>query len=485
MKFFIKINILIFICAVNQPLLAQFNYTEKAQQAHNSILSIDFVKFDTIKQYKTDEDKGVFYWLGAYKSFIEFETTSSIIDADTVINQINNMVLLIEGLPHSSPFYYYCSADLHLFLSFVFFEQNEPLKSIQQYLKAKNLIKTRQQIYPDFEFAGKHELIQYFVNSFVNRQMGFSSKTYAELQKEYIDLLQSYLKTENITFKRELKLLGLILFNYQIDSNAEKFIHELNINLEYAKAGPLESLLSSMWYKKADRYNFQYLVLSSANKLGFQQRVNYLNLWYGNALLNRNNDSAIYFINRFLDKQQTPKLIQYARFKASLYWFVKGGVAKSDSLNRLILQTTNIAVAEDKQALYEVGHCALWTKELVLARILFDGGNYKKALGVLLSVKQKVSSYNKKQKLEYSYRLARIYHKLNDIEKAAKFYQMAINSELDSEFYYPAYSAYYLGNMYSKRGKNEKAEKYYTICNRLNSPVYKVSIHKKARQAME
>ncbi len=466
-------------------LVAQFNYSKKAQQAHNAILNLDFVKYESIKLQKTNTDKGIFNWLDAYRCFVEFETTSGIIEAKTVINQIMHQALTIEKLPHNSPFYFYCATDLHLFLSFVYFEHNESFKSLQHYLKANKLLKERQKEFPDFEFAGKHELIQYFINNYINRKMGFSSNSYATIQKEYKDLLQGFIKTENKTYNREMKLLGLILFSFHGNSDAKTFINELNINLDYANTGPIEALISSMWNKKADQYNVQYSILASAINLGFQQTANSLNLWHGNAMLNRNNDSAIYFINRFLKKQHNPKLIQYGRFKASLYWFLNNSVAKSDSLNQIIIQSTNFATAEDKQAFYEVGHSTLWTKELVMARVLFDGGNYKKALDVILSAKQKVAGFNNKQKLEYCYRLGRIYHKLNNIEMASKFYQMAINSKLDSEFYYPAYAAYYIGNMNRNKGNAKKAKKYYTICTHLDSPVYKTSIHKKARQAMQ
>ena len=388
-------------------------------------------------------------------------------------------------MTNNDPFSLYCQIDIHLFLSFLYFENSQNIYTIHEYLIAKNKINKLNQEFPDFEYVSKHLIVQYFIKNLINQQISYNSKTNIEYQKDYINLLKSNLASDNKIYNRELKLLGILLFNFQFNSQSDDLIKELNIDLDYSQTGPVEALVSSVWHKKAGNYNLQLQIFKEADELGYFKNLNSLNLWYGNALLNQVNDSAIFFLNRFIIQNRNNKLAEYARFKESLFWYINGNTTKSDSLNKLIKESDNFNTSEDKQAFYEINNAKNWTKELVLARLYFDGGRYQKALKLLLASRGKVSNYSNDQKLEYSYRLARIYDKLNNVELSSKFYQMAINSNLDSKYYYPAYSAYYLGNIYKRNGKFEKANHFYELCSQLDSPIYKVSIHKKARQAIQ
>lgn len=475
-----KIYFTFLLCVATFSSLAQFNYNDIAQKAHNDILNIDGL--DSIK---SDIGEGTYLWLESYKSFVELITSSKFYNVDSVINNIQENLSSIENLSAKNPYYYYYSADMHLFLSFLHFEHDELVNSFHQFLKAKGLIKSQQQDYPDFEFADKHKLVLFFANSFVDQQIGFSSIPNKQAQKQYINLLNKYLKQADGIYYRELKLLGILLSNYQFSSDAKNLINELRIDENYAKNGPIETFVSSVWYKKSEDYDTQLSILNYSINNGFQTNLNTLNFWYGNALLNQQSDSSIVYINEFLRNQQNNELVQYARFKASLYWFVNDEKTKSDSLNNIIINSETFITSEDKQAIYEIKNASNWVKESVLARLLFDGGNYKKALNVLYSARKNVSNYNKEQKIEYSYRMGRIYEKLGDTENAEKFYHMVINSNLDAEFYYPAYSAYYLGNLYKKAENIEKANQFFNICIKLDSPIYKSSIHKKAREAIK
>lgn len=479
LNYYYKIYLIIVLSIAVLPSWAQFNYNKIVSGAHNNILNLS--GFDIKKHTVDDSNRGILLWLESYQSFVEIATTSKRLNIDSSIYEINKSLSIIENYSKTNPFYYYCNADLHLFLSFLYFEQDEVIHSLYQFIKAKSLIHDQQHYFPDFEFSSKHRLVLFFVNNFVNQQIGFGSMSNAELQNQYINLLDSHLKLSDGVHYRELKILGILLASYQTDIDTDLIIKKLGISRGYAKEGPVETYISSYWYKKAGEYSTQLSILLNAKEGGFQNKLNALDLWYGNALLNQNNDSSIIYLNKFLHNQQSSKFIQYARFKTSMYWFLEGNKQKSDSLNTLIKKSNTLVSSEDKQAKYESRNTHNWINELIIARTLFDGGNYIKSLNVLLATKGNVSRYNQEQKLEYSYRMGRIYDKLGDMDNAENFYQMVISSGFDSEFYYPAYAAYYLGNIYHKKGEYKNANRYFNICTQLDSPIYKSSIHKKAK----
>lgn len=480
-----KIFIFLIVSGLSFSSKAQFNYSINAQNAHSAILDLNFERYNALRNLQNANDKAVFFWLDGYKNFVYYITSSKKSNPDSLINQLQHNISSLTSFSNRHPFYNYTLTDLNLFLSYIYLDENKPILALQHYLKAKSILNSSAKKYPDFEFGGKHALVGFIINHQISQQFGLKTPSNIELQTAYIHLYEKHSITANQTYNRELKLLTILLFDLQFDSDATLFIQKLDLSMEYAKTGPIEAFASALWYKKAENYPVQLSILQHAHELGFTKHYNLLNLWYGIALLNNQNDSAIYFIDAFTYRQQNLKGIQYASFKASMYWFLKGNTAKSNRLNQNILKSAEFYSSEDKQARYEIEHAEFWTKELVEARLLFDGGNYKKSLEVLLSARAKVSSYTNEQKLEYGYRIARIYDKFKDVEKAAKFYLMVINSDLDSRFYYPAYAAFYLGNLYAERNESDKAKTYYSKCIELDSPIYKASIHKKAKMAMQ
>jgi len=480
----LKILVLIFLLGLNTIEVKAQKKIADIQLLHNTILNLDFNQYETLKNSTPNKDKDLLYWLDGYKCFIEYKTTHKAFDKDSVLTQINFCYERIKNSDNKSIYYYYTQADLQLFLSFIYFESNKSIASLNHYLKANSLIKKQQELYPEFKFAAKHKLLQFFVHSMLNQQLGIFEQPVEQIQENFTKLISNSGSTEDTVFHRELKLLGILLFNFQFNSNPERFSNDLKIDTHYASKGPLESILSAMWAKKTSNYAELNTILSTAIKQGYERKINLLNLYYGNTLLNQRKDSSIFFIHAFLNNQENNYWKSYANYKALTYWYYKKDYKKYDSIALSINIQTNQVTPDDKQALYELKNRNFWTPELINARLMFDGGNYNSALKVLLENKHKVQYYQIEQKLEYSYRIARIYHKLNELDNAERFYVMAINSNLDKQFYYPAYAAFYLGTIYQSKNNINEANKFFAKCVELDSPIYKSSIHSQANNAM-
>jgi hypothetical protein len=63
---------------------------------------------------------------------------------------------------------------------------------------------------------------------------------------------------------------------------------------------------------------------------------------------------------------------------------------------------------------------------LLKARLLFDGGYYRKALNLLISNRDKLESLSIEQQTEYHYRLGRIYDGLDNKVNARLEYSKAL-----------------------------------------------------------
>jgi len=478
----IKISVFLFLLQ-SLSVNAQFDYSSNIKNAKNALLNLDFESYNKIIK-QCDSSNLLVDWLNAYKAFIFYRASSQKTNIDNAISTIKFSAEKIENHKAQTPYYYYSLSDIYFFLSFLYLEKGESFKAFQSYYYARQNTKINLQKYPDFNLSHKHELAIFTINSIINRELTLFAKSENEICNEYLNLFAKYSKHLQGVDSRELKLLGVLLFDIQFSNNYNLLLQKTEINESFAKQGPLETYAVSVLYKKSENYKKRTDILNYAVSNHFTERLNLLNLYYANALLNNNNSSADIYYNKFLSKQKNSRLIQYAEFKYAMYWFINNNKLKVDSLIYLIKNARTVKTFEDKQAVYEIKNYKNWNRELILSRVFFDGGNYQSALKVLLLAKGNVHSYNKYQKLEYSYRLARIYDKTGKYKFALKFYDMVINSGLDSEFYYPAYAAYYAGKIELLQNNTDMAKAYFKKCRKMDSPVYKSDIHKKAEKMM-
>lgn len=122
---------------------------------------------------------------------------------------------------------------------------------------------------------------------------------------------------------------------------------------------------------------------------------------------------------------------------------------------------------------------------LLKVRLLFDGGYYRDALKELLSHKPSEAYSSEKERLEFTYRLARIYHKLAIYDKAKSYYRMTVESGRDKPFYFGANAALHLGELYLNEGNKAAAKSSFEQCLDMNPDTYKASIHQKAKAYLQ
>ena len=141
-------------------------------------------------------------------------------------------------------------------------------------------------------------------------------------------------------------------------------------------------------------------------------------------------------------------------------------------------------IDEDKAAQSESAEVEMGNRILLRSRLLFDGGYYIKAQQELAGVS--VDSFPKyKDQLEVTYRLARIYQKTGQEEKAIDLYQKTIDNGSAATFYFAANSALMMGILYEERKDLDKAESYFKKCLSMERHQYQNSIDQKAQAGLD
>ena len=88
------------------------------------------------------------------------------------------------------------------------------------------------------------------------------------------------------------------------------------------------------------------------------------------------------------------------------------------------------------------------------------------------------------EKLEFAYRVARIYDDLGREEDAIRNYQIAIRLGENRREHYAARAALQIGQIYEKRGQKALAISYYQKCLDMDDHEYKDSLDQRAKSGI-
>lgn len=141
-------------------------------------------------------------------------------------------------------------------------------------------------------------------------------------------------------------------------------------------------------------------------------------------------------------------------------------------------------IDDDKEALKEAETKESPNPVLLRARLLFDGGYYKESFREMTKLSSP-SMLSFREKLEFTYRYGRLFHKTGDLEKAVLNYKATLQNGESSHYYFAANAALMLGILYEEQRDYGKAKYYYDYCLDMRSHDYQNSIDQKAKAGLE
>ncbi len=190
-------------------------------------------------------------------------------------------------------------------------------------------------------------------------------------------------------------------------------------------------------------------------------------------------DAEVYF-NRFLTNFKGQYYVKDAWHKLSFYYLLQGNMAKYNACIQNVLTKGKQDAEADKRAYREAASGKVPDLVLLKARLLNDGGNNREALFAMAG-KTSADYPNPEDKLEFVYRLARIYDDLGQHDKAVTTYEAAIRLGQNSAQYYAARAALQIGLIYEEQKKYTEAIKQYERCVNMKDHDYENSLEQKAK----
>jgi len=190
-------------------------------------------------------------------------------------------------------------------------------------------------------------------------------------------------------------------------------------------------------------------------------------------------EAAVCF-NNFLTSFKGKFYVKDACEKLAWCYYLLGNKAAAESTLRRVTQIGNTITDADKQANRDAKTGIFPNAVLLKARVLNDGGYNNEAMA-LLTGKSSNDFNAPEERLEFVYRLGRIYEDLGRYDEALKAYNLTISQGQNRTEYFASRAALQAGLILEKSGKKDEAIKYYQKCLDMEDHDYKDSIDQKAK----
>jgi tetratricopeptide (TPR) repeat protein len=210
----------------------------------------------------------------------------------------------------------------------------------------------------------------------------------------------------------------------------------------------------------------------------------YMNYLHGECLLRaRRFEESIDALDLFTTYFRGENYIKDAwRKKAWAAFMLQDSIQFLDCLQE-VKEKGSDRIGIDQEALAEAENNQYPNRYLLLSRILFDGGYYSEALQILHEIDTLILS--DEDKVSYIYRIARVHHQMNDIEKAKIYYKTTFNFREVTDSYCVANAALKLGEIYEAEGNLVSAKDAYALCLSMDYQQYRYSINRRAREGLK
>lgn len=399
---------------------------------------------------------------------------------------------ILQKSNSQSPYHLYSQAEINLHWGIIYLQAESYWSAYHHIKKAYKLFTRNQNKHPEFIANYKslgilHAAVgtipdQYKkIFSFFSGMKGTISQGKDELKKviEFADRNPDYL------FKDETYALYALLLVHLNNQGDEAWEVLKNAAFSHAES-PLIIFCKANVAMRTWRNDEAIQLLTNYEQQTTHEPFHYLNFMTGLTLLRKLDLNCIPYFEKYLMEYSGDNYVKETYQK--LGWCAilqndpiayRNYLAKAFTKGSTQIDGDKNAYGESKEA----SRGLMPNRILLQSRLLFDGGYYERASQLLIENVNFIQSDNT-LKLEYNYRLGRIYHQLKDFSKALFHYQQTIFQGRDLPEYFACNAALQMGIIYESLNDLQKAAKYYNLCLAIHPDDYRSSLHMKAEAGL-
>jgi tetratricopeptide (TPR) repeat protein len=467
-----------------------YDFNPRCQQAYEAIMQLRIAAGTALleQEKKAHPDNLIPYFLDNYTDFFTlFFNEDPALYAQRKDERAKRLAMMEEG-PTNSPYYLYTQAAIRFQWGMVRVKFNEKWDAVWEIRKAYVMLKDNQKRFP--QFLPNNMLVGAMQTVFgtipegyrwISNILGMKGSL-----KQGMQQVQQVIDSNSdvaVLFKPEAYYYYCYLKLY-IENKPEDvwgFIqqHQLDTKNNYLFALMIANI--SMNNQKAA---IGIKILTERNDSVEYADIPYYNYLMGELKLSRQDEDANIYFQKFLDKFKGKFYVKECLQRLSWYYFLHGNMDAANKYRNMILTRGNMETDGDKQA-FKDAKSGKWPNPLLLkARLLSDGGFFTEALK-LLQPKKAADFDRMEDKLEYAYRLGRIYDETGMDDNAIIMYQVTVRTGSNRQEYFAARASLQMGYIYEKRKEKAKAIECYQACLDMKEHDYKNSLDQRAKAGIQ
>ncbi len=468
-----------------------FSYDKNAKDIYQDILNL---KLESANQkleilMQGEPNNLAYLHLSSYRDFFHlFITEDERLLKASQKRQEKYRKRLRKELSDDSPYKRFAEAEILLHSAIIRSKFNQILRSGRELLKAYELLKENDKLYPDFIHNKKslsviHSLAETVsLPGMIKDLLGLEGSIQQGLTE--IESVVSHSHSDNnFVFSEEVDAIYLYILMYQANQpqNAIAYISKTRLD---PTQSPLATFLIAKMYQRYGENDKALNILTQRPTSPEQMPFHYLDLMEGTCRMRQLDPTCTHYLNNYISQFKGRHFIKEAYQK--LAWaeliFHDNLLGYKYYLSQAKVQGHDL-VDDDKQALRESQSLIIPDPVLLKARLLSDGGYYEKAYS-LLAQKEYLYTDRGHKALEFQYRMGRISHALKNYPDALTYYESTIAEGKNLPYYYACNAALQAGMIQESLGKYGDASHYFNQCLDIKPEEYRSSLHQKAKTAL-
>jgi tetratricopeptide (TPR) repeat protein len=470
---------------------ASFNWSARCREAYASMTMLNFNKTRQLlaEEKKADPDNLVPLYIENQAEFLSTFISEEESAMDKLRKNTAARIDKIEKGP-ASRYKLLFTGEMYLQLAIGRIKFGEYLLAANDLRKANRQLNENQKKYPDFT-ANLRGL------GFIHTVAGTVPKNYQWISSmlgvkgsvsqglsELSDLLNASSKDPQYAYLKDETILLLTFLELNLDKNKQNTnrIRQRFTQADHIESKPLLQFAKAVFhFWLAENDSVIELLGKRKNEPGSFPLM-YLDFMEGSARLNKMDFTGDKNFEKYIQNYKGKSYICSAWQRRAWIRLLQND---AEGYHRMMSNCKNtdpdkLLSDEDKQAVKDARSGILPNKTLLKGRLYFDGGYYLSAL-TEIGGKPPGEFPSLNEKLELTYRLARIFDKTGKKDKAIYYYKETYRNGQSSSSYFAANSSLMLGRLYEDLGENQLAIEYYKKTLELRNHDFQNSIDQKAK----
>lgn len=470
---------------------ADYLFNDNCRLAYNKLIEMDFDSAHILIRKETldNPDNLMPVLLENYYDFLKIVLFEDEDLFDQSENKKRDRLSLWKTGPKDNPWYLSGQAQIKLQWAFSRVLFDEYFTAATEINSAYHLLEENQEKFPDFLEDNMGIGILHAMIGVVPDQYQWALELfgfYGTIEQGMKEIRSQLENSGFHPFKQEaLFYFTFLRLNLQSDSARFTELFDYYRNEDFKDKSPLLSFSKAILLMRIDN---DAAILHLLNDYTLYQETHfyYPVFLLGQTLLYQLNDNCEKYLHEYISNYQGHNYKKTALQRLAWWSHINGDKDSYFRFMKRVEEEGNNLLDSDKSALKEAGIAkegVLPNKELLKARILFDGHYYSQALEEIKKLDK--PDLSQEYLLEYHYRMGRIYHEMGGDDLAIEAYQMAINEGEDSERYFAGKAALKIGEIEESRSNYSKAKQAYEKCLELDFSEYRRGIRAKAKAGLQ